>query len=76
MRQKSYERVRFPIQKQSRNSEILYLPKKRLEKALEFIGALDHDKTFRLCVGVFFLARRNQYNVEKLLSVFVFKVNT
>ena len=71
MRQKSYERVRFPIQKQSRNSEILHLPKKRLEKALELIGALDHDKTFRLCV-----ARRNQYNVEKLLSIFVFKVNT
>ena len=64
MRQKSYERVRFPIQKQSecvnkyqvdaRNSEILYLPKKRLEKALELISALDHDKTFRLCVCVFF----------------------
>ena len=79
MRQKSYERVRFPIQKQSRNSKILYLPKKRLEKALELIGPLDHDKTFRVCVCVcvlFFLARRNQYNVEKLLSVFVFKVNT
>ena len=79
MRQKSYERVRFPIQKQSRNSEILYLPKKRLEKALELIGALDHDKTFRLCVCVcvfFFFARRNQYNVEKLLSVFVFKANS
>ena len=57
MRQKSYERVRFPIQKQLRNSEILYLPKKRLEKALELIGALDHDKTFRLCVCVFFFWR-------------------
>ena len=44
-------------------------PKKGLEKALELIGALDHDKTFRLCV--FFLARRNQYNVGKLLSVVV-----
>ena len=35
-----------------------------MEKALELIGALDHDKTFRL---FFFLARRNQYtNVGKL----------
>ena len=83
MRQKSYQRVRFLIQKQSecvnkyqvdmRKSEILYLLKKGLEKALELIGALDHGKTFRLC---FFLARRNQYNAGKLLSVFVFKVNT
>ena len=56
-----------------RKSEILYLLKKGLEKALELIGALDHGKTFRLC---FFLARRNQYNAGKLLSVFVFKVNT
>ena len=32
-----------------RNSEILYLPSKWSEKALELIGALDHDKTFRLC---------------------------
>ena len=48
-----------------RKSEILYLLKKGLEKALELIGALDHDKTFRLCF--FFLARRNQYtNVGKL----------
>ena len=84
MRQKSYQRVRFLIQKQSecvtkyqvdmRKSEILYLLKKGLEKALELIGALDHGKTFRLCF--FFLARRNQYNAGKLLSVFVFKVNT
>ena len=37
-------------------------PKKGLEKALELIGALGHDKTFR-----FFLARRNQYaNVGKM----------
>ena len=59
MRQKSYQRVRFLIQKQSecvtkyqvdmRKSEILYLLKKGLEKALELIGALDHGKTFRLC---------------------------
>ena len=40
-----------------RKSEILYLLKKGLEKALELIGALDHDKTFPL--RVFFLARRN-----------------
>ena len=40
-------------------------PKKGLEKALELIGALDHDKTFRFCF--FFLARRNQYtNVGKM----------
>ena len=73
MRQKSYERVRFPIQKQSRNSEILYLPKKRLEKALELIGALDHDKTFRLCVCVCVFFWREEINIMwKSCKVFLF----
>ena len=66
MRQKSYERVsakrvRFPTQKtdkssecvnkyHARHSESLYPPAKRLEKALEFTGAMDHDKTSCLCI--------------------------
>ena len=54
-----------------RKSEILYLLKKGLEKALELIGALDHGKTFRLC---FFW--REETNIIMWGRCFVFKVNT
>ena len=52
-----------------RNSEILYPPIKWLEKALELIGTLDHEKPFFLCI---FSEKKSIY--QRGEDVFVFKV--
>ena len=52
-----------------RNSEILYPPTKWLEKALELIGTLDHEKTF--CSRIFGEKKSIYQDGE---DAFVFKV--
>ena len=89
MRQKSYERVsakrvRFPTQKtdkssecvnkyHARHSESLYSPAKRLEKALEFTGAMDHDKTSCLCI---FGEKKSIYQRGQAVLFFKLLTNT
>ena len=61
MRQKSYERVSSDTKAVTKFRDSIS-SQKRLEKALELIGALDHDKTFRLYVCVF-LGGREEINI-------------